>query len=253
MQNAALAACCLPMRYARFHVSAGELPRALSLLTELDFVGVNLTIPHKANAAAIVDELDDVARAAGALNTIRFQRGKLLGFNTDGGGFAAAIRGDFGVELSRLRVLVLGAGGGAGRAIALHCAREGCAQLTLVNRTQAKAHQLAAEFGAEAVAWDEHALREAIAKTDLLVNATSSGMVRAGESVIPAAWLHCELMVYDTIYDPDPTALMMAAREAGARTANGLSMLLHQGALAFELWFGRAAPIAEMRAALLGG
>lgn len=253
MQNAALLACDFPMRYARFHISAAELPSTFLLLTKLNFVGVNLTIPHKRKGAALVDRLDDLAVAAGGVNTIRIEGEKLVGFNTDGGGFAAAIRGDFGLELRGLRVLVLGAGGGAGRAIALQCAREGCGQLTLVNRTEAKAQQLAAELSAVAIPWEEHALRHAIAGTDLLINATSIGMARAAASVIPAAWLHRELIVYDTIYDPNPTALLMAAQKVGARNANGLSMLLHQGALAFELWFGRAAPVAEMRAALLGG
>lgn len=264
MQNAALETCGLAMRYARFQIRAGELRTALELLPSLGFVGINLTLPHKITAAGIVHELDASARSVGAINTARIESGKLSGANTDGPGFSRAIRSEFAVDLRDLRVLLLGAGGGAGRAIALQCAAEGCERLVLANRTEEKARRLAAELkqafaGARVsgpvarlavVPWEEAALRFQIANSDLLVNATSLGMQRSDPSPVAAALLAPHLMVYDTVYARARTPLLAAAAEAGARGANGLSMLLHQGALSFETWFERDAPLGAMRSAL---
>ena len=259
MQNAALKSCELDMQYARFQIAANELETALRLLPSLDFVGVNLTIPHKIAGALVVDALDDFARRVGAINVVRIDGEKLIGSNTDGPGFARAIRSEFSVDLRDLRVLLLGAGGGAGRAIAMQCAVEGCERLVLVNRTLAKAQQLAAELRPffvdtrvsapvrrlEAVPWEERTLRSQIANIDLVVNATSLGLRHSDPPVLPPAILAPHLMVYDTIYSPERTALLSAAIDAGARGANGLSMLLHQGALSFEAWFEREAPLAS--------
>jgi shikimate dehydrogenase len=255
MQNAALKACGFAMRYARFEIAAEELPRAFEIVRRLDFVGVNLTMPHKARGMHFVDSVDEFARSVGAINTVRIDAGELVGTNTDGMGFCAAIRHDFGVSLRSLSVVVLGAGG-AGRAIALQCAQEDCKRLVLVNRTSAKAQQLAADLQstvgtiAEVVPWDAEGLHSAIANADLLVNATSLGMELTDRSPVPAHSLHANLMVYDTIYRPEPNPLLIAAGAAGARSADGLSMLLHQGALAFETWFARPAPLQDMAAAL---
>ena len=264
IQNAALQACGLDLQYAPFQIHPDELGTALRLLPGLGFVGVNLTVPHKVAAAGLVDELDPAAKQAGAINTIRVEGERLLGFNTDGSGFARAIRQEFSVDLRDLRVLLLGAGGGAGRAIARQCAVEGCERLVLVNRTFEKAEQLADELRSsfqearvlgpvarlEAVEWTEAALRFQIANIDLLINATSLGMRRSDPPVLADSLLAPHLMVYDTIYTPARTILMHAAVEAGARAANGLSMLLHQGALSFETWFDRDAPLEAMRKAL---
>lgn len=265
MQDSALEHCGLEMRYGRFQIGADELQAALRILPSLGFVGINLTVPHKVKGAALVDELDDFARKTGAINTVRIEGEKLFGFNTDGPGFSRAIRGEFSVDLRDLRVLLLGAGGGAGRALAMQCAVEGCERLVLVDRTREKAEKLAAELKhlfadarvaapvprLQVVAWEEHALRFQISNTDLLLNATSIGMKRSDPSPVPASVLAPHLMIYDIVYSRVRTALLVAAEEAGARGANGLSMLLHQGALAFEIWFDREAPLATMRAALL--
>ncbi len=264
MQNAALEHCGLKMRYASFDIAAGELERALRLLPSRGFIGANVTIPHKIAGATFVDELDPFARRVGAINAIRVDGERLIGFNTDGPGFARAIRSEFAVDLRDLRVLVFGAGGGAGRSIAFQCAIEACERLLLVNRTHEKAQQLAAELKPyfadvrvagpvsrlEAVRWDEQALRAQIANCDLVVNASSLGMRRLDPSPLSDAALAPHLLVYDTVYAAGNTALLAAAAEAGARGANGLSMLLHQGALAFESWFERDAPLEVMRAAL---
>ena len=264
LQNAALEASGMAMQYARFQILPNELAAALRLIRALDFVGVNLTVPHKIAALSFVDELDERAHKVGAINSLVVFGEKLIGFNTDGPGFARAIRQEFSVDLRDLRVLVLGAGGGAGRAIAFQCAMENCERLVLVNRTFAKSQALARELASyftgprvlgpvarlEAIKWQDQALRAQLAQTDLVVNATPLGLKQSDPSPVPEELIAPHLMIYDLIYKNAPTALLAAAASAGARGANGLTMLLHQGALAFERWFDRPAPIAVMRAAL---
>jgi shikimate dehydrogenase len=263
LQNAALTQSKIDMQYARFHIRPNELASALAFISKLDFVGVNLTLPHKIDAVGLVDELDENAKRIGAVNTIKIEDGKLRGFNTDGRGFSRAIREEFSVDLRDLRVMVLGAGGGA-RAIALQCAKENCERLVIANRTVEKAQKLAddlRDFFAgprvlgpvarlQAIALEDAAIRFQIANVDLVVNATPLGLSRGDASPIPARLLAPHVMVYDTIYSDKHTPLVSAAIEAGARGANGLSMLLHQGALAFEIWFQREAPLEAMRKAL---
>jgi len=265
MQNAALEEFGLKERYGRFHIGAEELQAGLELIQRLNFVGINLTLPHKTAALSLMAEVDEAARQSGAINTVLVEGEKLLGFNTDGPGFLHAIRSEFSVDLRDLRVLLLGAGGGAGRAIAVQCARENCERLVLVNRTLEKAQELASELAPwfagsrvlgpvarlQAVPWDEESLRFQLANTDLVVNATSVGMKRSDPPLLSASLLAPHLMVYDTIYMPARTPLLAAAVDAGALGANGLSLLLHQGALSFEIWFGRKAPLEVMRAAIL--
>ncbi len=265
MQNAALRACKIDMQYARFHIRANELRSALRSLRALDFVGVNLTVPHKIAAFGQIDHVEESASRAGAVNTIRVRDKKLLGSNTDGEGFLRAIRTEFSVDVRDLRVLILGAGGGTGHAVAWQCALENCERLVLVNRTYEKAQALAERLRPffagprvlgpaarlEATVWEEAALRAQLSDVDLIVNATPLGMSPSDPSPIPARLLAPHHMVFDCVYGPSKTSLLRAADEAGARGANGLSMLLHQGALSFSIWFDREAPIDVMRAALL--
>jgi shikimate dehydrogenase len=264
MQNAALRACEIDMQYARFHIRASELRSALLLLRRLDFVGINLTVPHKIAAFTQIDETDESAIRMGAINTIRFRDKKLIGLNTDGEGFLRAIRTEFSIDLRDLRVMIMGAGGGTGRAIAWQCALENCERLVLVNRTLEKANALTEQLRPffsgprvlgpamrlEAVALDESAMRLQLADIDLIVNATPLGMNPSDPSPVPARLLAPHHIVFDCVYRSSKTALVRAADEAGARGANGLSMLLHQGALSFSIWFDREAPIEAMRAVL---
>ncbi len=264
MQNAALKHCKIDMQYARFHILPDELGDAIQLIRKLEFVGVNLTVPHKIAAFSLVDDVDQGARRIGAVNTVKFDNGKLRGFNTDGRGFSRAIREEFAVDLRDMRVLVLGAGG-AGRAIALQCAKENCERLVIANRASEKAKRLVDDlrgfftgpkvFGPvprlQAIPWEEAAIRFQIANVDLVVNATPLGLNRSDASPIPARLLAPHVMIYDTVYSDKRTPFVLAALEAGARAANGLSMLLHQGGLAFEIWFEREAPLDVMRKALL--
>jgi shikimate dehydrogenase len=207
--------------------------------------------------------LDDGAKRIGAVNVVKIDNGKLGGFNTDGRGFSRAIREEFSVDLRDLRVMILGAGGAA-RAIGLECAKANCERLVIANDTFEKGKQLADKlrdffqgpkvFGPvprlQAIGWEENAFRFQIANIDLIVNATPLGQSRADASPIPARLLAPHLMIYDTIYLRERTPFVSAAIEAGARGANGMSMLLHQGALAFEIWFEREPPIEVMRKAL---
>ena len=262
MQNAALKHCQIDMQYVRFQISPDELREALKLIRDLKFVGVNLTVPHKIAALELVDHLEESAKSIGAVNAVK-NNGKLHGLNTDGKGFARAIREEFVVDLRDLRVMILGAGGAA-RAIAIQCAKENCERLVIANRTLEKGKNLADELRdffagprvlgpvarLQAIAWDEAAFRFQIGNVDLIVNATPLGLNRSDPSPIPTRLLAPHLMVYDTIYSERRTPFVSAAAEAGARGANGLSMLLHQGALAFEIWFGREAPLDVMRKAL---
>jgi len=274
MQNAALKHCKIDMQYVRFQISPYELSEALKLIRDLKFVGANLTVPHKIAALAHLDDVDENAKRVGAVNAIKVDppkdgfaganSGKLRGFNTDGRGFSRAIREEFVVDLRDLRVMILGAGGAA-RAIALQCAKEHCERLVIANRTFDKAKQLTNELHnffvgpkvlgpvprLQAIPWEESVFRFQIANVDLIVNATPLGLNRGDPSPIPSRLLEPHLMIYDAIYSERRTPFVSAAVEAGARGANGLSMLLHQGALAFEIWFGREAPLDVMRAALL--
>ena len=265
MHNAALEKCGIAARYTRLHIRPEELGPALRRLPQSDFIGVNLTIPHKARAVALMNRVDEHALRIGVVNTVVVEGENLAGFNTDGPGLVRAVRAEFGVDLRDLRVMVLGAGGGAGRAIAMQCGIENCERLVLVNRTLEKARGLALEvatffqnprvFGpgerVEAVPWDQDILRTQLQQIDLLINCTSVGLQSTDPSPLPSALLQPSLLVYDTVYAAKRTKLMQAADEAGARAANGLSMLLFQGALSFEIWFNREAPIQQMREALL--
>jgi shikimate dehydrogenase len=265
MQNAALAACKIDMQYARFHIRPNELRSALALLRELEFVGINLTVPHKTAAFAQIDETHERARRCESVNTIRINNNKLVGSSTDGEGFVRAVRHEFSVDLRDLRVMILGAGGGTGHAIAWQCALENCERLVLVNRTVEKTKTLTEKLRPffsgprvlgpaarlQAIAWDESVLRGQMADIDLVVNATLLGLNPSDPSPIPARLLAPHHIVLDAVYGSTRTHLLRAANEAGARGANGLSMLLYQGALAFEFWFERDAPVEAMRAALL--
>ena len=271
MQNAGLAAEGLNWRYLAFDVHPDHLRPAIEGARQMGFIGLNLTVPHKLLALDMVDVVDDQARTLGAVNTIVFEArdssGKWVpvgtldaapggdvrsrGFNTDADAIVQALLEEFDLDTLRgVTVLLLGAGGAA-RAAALRLAREGLAALYLVNRTQARADELAAEIAKNYpdTRIDSRCPAEPV---DLVINATSLGL--SADDPLPID-LHClqthpPKFVYDMIYRPMETGLLRAARKAGCRTANGAGMLLHQGTRALELWTGRPAPVDVMRAAL---
>ena len=254
MHNAAFAALKMNWVYLPFHVEVADLRAALQGVRTMNMVGVNLTVPHKIAALEMMDEVDAEARQLGAVNTVVVENNRLLGYNTDGYGFAKAIQEEFNLTLKDKRVLVLGAGG-AGRAIAVKCVLEGAATVWVANRTPGKADAIQQAAGAAGVVvtipLTNDAIRKVIGQVDLLVNATSVGLRPEDSLNLDPSLFTPELYVYDTIYRPAETALLATAHEAGAKCANGLSMLLHQGAQSFEIWTkDKMAPLAKMRQAL---
>ena len=257
MHQAALDAEGVAARYVRIEVPAGEVGEALARMRALGFIGCNVTVPHKLEVMEACDEVDFRARALGAVNTVRFDAEQTVGFNTDGPGFAAAVREAFGWELRGLRVAILGAGGGAGRALAAQCVLDGAAELVLVNRTLAKldglsAHLRTLDSGSriQALAFDGPELAENCHACDLIVNASSVGLKAGDPLLVPASCLRPGQGVYDCIYQPPETALLAGAAARGCRVANGRSMLIHQGALAFQHWFPGTDPLPRMVAAM---
>lgn len=249
-------------RYIRLELKPGELPSAFAKMRRLGFIGANVTVPHKFEALAACTDLDAAAEALGAVNTILFGDGdEVLGFNTDGPGFVRAIREDFSVDIRDLRIMIVGAGGGAGQALATQCAREGCEQLVLVNRSVDKLVDLAEKlepfFESERLdgpgerltsfAIDSPQLPEIAGHCDLIIQTTSLGLKATDPAPIPSSCLQPHHLVYDTIYQPAQTKFLRLAQANGARTANGLSLLLHQGALSFEYWFPGTSPLPAMR------
>jgi shikimate dehydrogenase len=265
MHNAALRAAGIPAQYGRIHVTADEFQETLTLLPVLGFLGVNCTIPHKAAAREFATRLDPHAKSLGVVNTLRIEGRDLVGFNTDGPGLERAVASELGEELGSLRVLLLGAGGGAGRAIALQCLLSGCPSLLLANRTLEKSEHLAEDLKkrksdlpslkkkqtVQALVWEKDALADGLRQSDLVINCTSVGMQKDDPSPVPSEILPKDVLIYDTIYTSHRTALMRAGDKVGARSSNGLAMLLHQGALEFDIWFRQEAPLAVMRQALL--
>lgn len=256
MQNAALKSRGLEAQYVRILITPEELPAALSNLSTTGFLGVSLTIPHKQAALPLMNEVTREARIMGAINTVVLHDENLLGHNTDGPGLSAAIREEFGIPLRDLRVLILGGAGGAGRAITVQCAIEGCPSITIANRNPAKGESLATEIhqslGKEvtSIPLEAEDLRTALSSVDLIINATPLGMKTGDSSPLSERLLSSHHLIYDTVYSGGETALLRQSIEVGARCANGFSMLLHQGVLQNALWIGETAPLETMREAL---
>ena len=258
MHNPGLAACGIVAQYVRVQVPVGHVAEAFRSFARQGFWGINVTIPHKFEALDAVDVVDPLARTLGAVNTVAIKDGQLHGYNSDGPGFLRSVKEAFGVEAKDLRVLILGAGGGAGRAVAVQCALENCQRLVLANRTQEKVVQLAAELGAlgyrraEAIEWNDRSLLAVLPEVDLIVNGTSLGMKDTDAPLLPPDAVTAKHLVFDMVYRPGGlrTSLGEAAHKAGARYVDGATLLLHQGAISFEHWFQRPAPLDAMRAGL---
>lgn len=265
LHQPALNELALDCRYVRIEVPEGRVAEAFEKMYEAGIIGINVTVPHKLEALEACDEVNRGAKLMGAVNTIVFdEKGHKTGFNTDGPGFVYAIREDFGIDLGDLKVAIIGAGGGAGRAIATQCCLEDCPQLVLANRTLSKLEEMNTALSPllhgdklegpsdrlEIYALDDPQLAEAVSHCELIINTTSIGLKSLDPSPISTSWIEPHHLVYDTIYNPAKTGLLKAADRKGARIANGLSLLLHQGALSLEYWTQKDAPIEQMRAGL---
>lgn len=252
IQNAAFQVTGFPAWYEAIEVEPDEIAAFFTLLRGPRWLGVNVTIPHKEMAARLVDERSAHAERAGAVNTIVRSGDRLVGHNTDIPGFLRALRDEAKFEPAGVVAVILGAGGAA-RACAVALADAGADRIVVINRDPARAERLVAELGlaqVETVAAEQAAA--ACQAADLLVNATAVGM-RGGPAPdavpVPVGWLPRSGLVYDLVYRPTETPLLRAAMARGLSVLGGLAMLVYQGASAFELWTGLAAPVERMRAA----
>ena len=251
MHNAALAelaaadARFADWKYFRFDIPPADLPCALSILHAKRFRGVNLTVPHKVIAFDRVARVDAAARPVGAVNTLRWSAEGWHGFNTDGYGLAAAVRETLGHELGGAHVVLLGSGGAA-RGAAVECLQRRCASLWIANRTRENLDALLAAIAPIAPDVPRHGFAPSAAPGDLpgdslVINATSAGLRETDPLPIDLAALPRPAAVFDMIYNPPRTALLRRAAELGLAHANGLGMLVHQGAKALEIWSGVSA------------
>ena len=256
-QQAALDACGIPARYERYEVSPEELPGFLARVRGEEWLGVNVTIPHKEAVVPLLDTAESVARAIGSVNTVWSTDGTLGGCTTDNVGFLRAVR-ESGYRFEGTRAVVIGTGG-TSRAVAVALLGAGVGALVVLGRSRERAEAVRrlvmgipipvrGDVGYGALS--PRAVTEELAEADLLVNTTPVGMLGGGgegESSVPAGALHGGLTVFDAVYNPVETPLLRQAREAGARTVTGLDMLVYQGAESFRLWTGVEPPIEVMK------
>jgi shikimate dehydrogenase len=240
--------------YGAFHVAPDRLGEAVRGVRALGMRGINVTIPHKVEVMQYLDEIDETARVIGAVNTIVNRDGILVGYNTDGIGYVRSLKEETGAALKGARILMLGAGG-ASRGVGYALAKEQPAQLIFANRTEAKAGELAQEFGgavdAEGIGWDR--IDHIIENADIVINTTPIGMHPNVDALpIDPSRIRPDAVVSDLIYNPLITRLLREAKGSGAKIHGGLGMFVYQGAYAFEYWTGLTAPVAAMRDAVLG-
>jgi shikimate dehydrogenase len=252
MQQAAFDAAGIPAAYELWDRLPADLPEAVAELRTDDFLGANVTIPHKEKVVALVDRSTEEAHATGAVNTITREGKKLVGHNTDVPGFRAALDKLVGKQKMPRQAVVLGSGGGA-RAVVHGLIAEGFTRIVVFNRHLHRAEGMVKFFGRSAahmelraMPWHESIIEAELAKAKVLVNATAVGLT-ADLSPIPAEVIPPGLLVMDLIYNPARSRLLQDAEAAGCTILNGEVMLLHQGAASFTLWTGQPAPLDLMR------
>jgi shikimate dehydrogenase len=251
-QQAAFDHYGLDARYEAWEVPPEELVDTVARLKSTKILGANVTVPHKIAVMPLLDSVEDTARGIGAVNTVVKREGVLVGHNTDVVGFLRGLQEEGGFDPKGRNALLLGAGGAA-RAVAFGLLEAGVSRLVIVNRGAERAQQLAQElvtsFGprVEARPWEDRA--ESMKGCQLAVNATTLGMLHGpaeGETALNAVDISEGALIYDLVYNPLETPLLREARRAGAGVVGGLTMLIYQGAAAFEMWTGRSAPVEIM-------
>ena len=253
VQQAAFDHYGLPVRYEAWPTPPDTLGDEVSKLREEKYLGASVTIPHKEQVGVYLDGVDAWAASIGTVNTIVREAGRIIGYNTDAYGFIKPLKEIGGFDPRGKKVLLLGAGGAA-RAAVFGLAKESIAFLTIANRTLERAQSLAEDVRGSiahvsTVPMDETALEEASATADLIVNSTSIGMSHGDaeeRTPLDTRLIPSRALVYDIVYNPPETPLLIEARKAGARTLGGLPMLIYQGAAAFQRWTGRDAPVEVM-------
>lgn len=256
MHNAAFKHLGLDFEYVPFEVKPESLKDAVEGFRAEGLVGFNVTIPHKEAIIPMLDEVTKLPRIIGAVNTVRIEGKKLVGYNTDGAGFIDSLKEDAGVDPKGKSFVILGAGGAA-KAVAATLAKSGAKEITITDIDQKKAETLAEYLSSLfktmiSMAKPKSAeLKASLLTADVLVNATPIGMhPKENESPLEeSAELSPHCTVFDLIYNPAETKLMKMAKKKGVRAFNGLGMLIRQGALSFTLWTEHEAPIEVMRKA----
>jgi len=255
MHNASMQELGFDGIYLALDVHPDELMDVLPSMAKMGFAGVNLTVPHKEIAFRGLDKLDESAKLLGAANTVQFTDAGMIGHNTDGYGFLMALEEAFGKRVEGDAVFVLGCGG-AGRAVALMAAKEGAKSLVLADIDAGRVQRLEDEIKSLAPdvvitqALDDASKVALCRECDLVVQASPVGMKQDDPSLLPPEAFRAGQRAFDLIYMYPETAILTTAREAGVQIANGLGMLLHQGARAFEIWTGVKPSVPAMRKAL---
>ncbi len=247
IHNAAFTACGLDWVYAAFPCNVGSASQVVAAMRTLGLAGLSVTMPLKTEIAGYVDALTPAAQALESCNCLYWDNGQIIGDSTDGVGFVRAFEFETGVSLKEKKVAVLGAGGAA-RSIVEALGAAEASEILVVNRTAQKAKS-AAHLARQARVGSY----EEVAAADVVINTTSLGMEGGPDpksSPLPAQYLRSNQIVYDIVYQPRQTVLLKAAKNVGASTYGGLSMLVHQAAAAFELWTGEKAPIKAMNDAV---
>ena len=252
MHNAAFDALNMDCAYVAFDVNPNDLKSAIEGAESLNIKGFNVTIPHKVDVMQYLDELDEVARLIGAVNTIDFKN--LKGYNTDGIGAVKAI--EEVTSIKNKNVVVAGAGG-ASRAISFYIAKYGAESLTILNRNEAKAESLASDVSdsgliGEVASDSINAIGNYMGSADVLIDTTPLGMHPNinDEPIVKADMMDEDLVVFDAVYNPNETVLIKEAIKANAKPVYGIKMLLYQGAESFKIWTGKTAPVDVMEKAL---
>jgi len=261
MHRAAFDALGIEAHYALWETQPGGLAKRIASLRFAEILGANVTIPYKEHVVSLVDECDALAARIGAVNTIVNRDGRLIGYNTDAPGFTRALAEIAAFDCSDKKVVILGTGGAA-RAAAVGLLENGVGEVILLGRNEkhiqnllhhlrtltAKLHGITRVYGA---LQENPESSRFLTTADLLVNATPVGLKTDDTTLLlDVNTLPTTALVMDMIFNPPLTPLLHAARAHGCQVLNGLSMLLYQGALAFELWTDRPAPIEVMREAL---
>ena len=255
-QQAALDSLDIDAEYRAYEVEPDDVGAFVNSLRSDAVTGINVTVPHKEAVMPFLDEIDEWATEAGAVNTIVNRDGRLAGYNTDGYGFLRALRESGGLNPTGKNTLILGAGGSA-RGVVQALLRADVGPLTVANRTLTRAESLAElarsrGVEAEAVTLESDRVDDAARSAQLIVNCTSLGMTHGPDetaSPLRADQIPPTALVYDLVYNPALTPLLREAEQAGATTMGGITMLVYQGAASFEIWLDRPAPVEVMMGA----
>jgi shikimate dehydrogenase len=256
IHNTAFSFLGLDYIYVPYCVPPDKLPLAIQALGSLGIKGVNITIPHKEAVIPFLAQISSEAKLIGAVNTIKVdEQNQLIGYNTDGLGFINALLADLNISVTGKSMLILGAGGGA-RAVSIQSAISGIKQIYIMDIDQQRTQKLVSDIQAsntqvEVNAIEQQQIKSILPLVDILVNATPIGMQPNDPLLITPEWLYPELKVFDLIYNPLETKLVKIAKEHGCSAANGLNMLIQQGAASFEIWTGIKPPVEIMRQAIV--